>query len=227
MKKVKLGVLVSGNGSNLQAIIDQIEKGNLLAEIRIVISNTEEAYALTRAVNHGIPSRIIQHGGYNQREDFEKRMVEELESHDVELVVLAGFMRVLGKLFLQHYPCRIMNIHPSLLPAFPGLSVQQRALEYGVKFSGCTVHFVEDALDAGPIIIQAAVPVLDDDTAETLAARILREEHRIYPEAIQLYASGKLEVRGRRVHVTGSHPAGMPVLHNPPVTLLDNALIPD
>lgn len=201
MKKVKLGVLVSGSGSNLQAIIDQIKLGRLQAEIKVVISNNPEAYALKRAAAHDLPTEVISQHDFGRREDFDRQMVAVLQAYDVELVILAGFMLVLTPFFLSSYPDRVMNIHPALLPAFPGLHVQRQALEFGVKFSGCTVHFVDEGMDTGPIIIQAVVPVLDDDTPETLAARILREEHRIYPQAIQLYAEGRLKVKGRRVLV--------------------------
>ena len=215
MKKVKIGVLVSGGGSNLQSIIDQIEQGRLQAEIKVVISNNPLAYALERAAKHHLPVKVISQLDFSQREDFDRQLAEALQSCDVELVVLAGFMRVLTPLFLRSFPRRVMNIHPALLPAFPGLHVQQQAIDYGVKFSGCTVHFVDEGVDTGPIIIQAVVPLFDDDTAVTLAARILREEHRIYPAAIQLYAEGRLEVRGRRVVVTGAGQAESQTLHNP------------
>lgn len=215
MKEVKLGVLVSGSGTNLQAIIDQIEMGRLQAEIKVVISNNHEAFALQRAAEHHLPVEVINQHHFCHREDFDRQMLAVLKACDVELVILAGFMRVLTPLFLRSFPHRVMNIHPALLPAFPGLGVQQQAVEYGVKFSGCTVHFVEEGVDTGPIIIQAVVPVWDDDTAEALAIRILREEHRIYPRAIQLYAEGKLEVKGRRVVVAGGAQAGPSVMYNP------------
>ena len=219
MKKVSIGVLVSGSGSNLQAIIDQIEQGRLLAEISVVISNNPDAYALERAAKHGLPRDVINYRDFTNREDFDRTAVAVLRSYDVELVILAGFMRVLTPLFLKAFPVKVMNIHPALLPAFPGLHVQQQALEYGVKFAGCTVHFVEEGVDTGPIIIQAVVPVFDDDTTETLSARILREEHRIYPQAIQLYAEGRLKVRGCKVAVSdGMHSESL-ALHNPLLTL--------
>ncbi|MCX5830564.1 MAG: phosphoribosylglycinamide formyltransferase [Deltaproteobacteria bacterium] len=215
MQKVKIGVLVSGSGSNLQSIIDQIEQGRLQAEIKVVISNNPEAYALERAARRHLAVQVVSQLDFQKREDFDRQMTAALQACDVELVVLAGFMRVLTPLFLGSFPGRIMNIHPALLPAFPGLHVQQQALDYGVKFTGCTVHFVDEGVDTGPIIIQAVVPVFDDDTADTLAARILREEHRIYPQAIQLYAEGRLAVQGRKVVVTGVSKPEVKALHNP------------
>ena len=215
MNKVKIGVLVSGSGSNLQSIIDQIEQGRLQAEIKVVISNNPKAYALERAARRHLAVHVVSQLYFQKREDFDRQMTAALQACDVELVVLAGFMRVLTPLFLGSFPGRIMNIHPALLPAFPGLHVQQQALDYGVKFTGCTVHFVDEGVDTGPIIIQAVVPVFDDDTADTLAARILREEHRIYPQAIQLYAEGRLAVQGRKVVVTGVSKPEVKALHNP------------
>jgi len=215
MKKVNIGVLVSGSGSNLQSIIDQIEQERLHAEIKVVISNNPHAYALERAARHHLPVHVISPLDFHQREDFDRQMTEALNACEVELVVLAGFMRVLTPSFLRSFPGRVMNIHPSLLPAFPGLHVQQQAVEYGVRFSGCTVHFVDEGVDTGPIIIQAIVPVFDADTADTLAARILREEHLIYPQAIQLYAERRLEVQGRKVVVTAVTPSAYQAMQNP------------
>jgi phosphoribosylglycinamide formyltransferase-1 len=194
----RLGILLSGRGSNFEAIADQIATGQLDAEIAIVISNIETAPGLERAHVRGLNAVCIPSKGKN-REQFDSEVIAVLEKHDVSLVVLAGFMRIFSRVFLEAYPYGILNIHPALLPAFPGMNVQQQALDYGVKFSGCTVHFVDDALDGGPIIMQAAVPVLGNDTAETLAARILKEEHRIYSEAIGLVLSGQCEIEGRRV----------------------------
>jgi phosphoribosylglycinamide formyltransferase-1 len=216
--KLRIGVLVSGSGSNLQAIIDRIEAGVLNAEIRVTISNRSDAYALVRSEKHGIPTTVIRHQDFRTREDFDRRMIEILQSHEVELVVMAGFMRVLTPVFLHAFPLRIMNIHPALLPAFPGTHVQQQAIDYGVKFSGCTVHFADEGVDTGPVIIQAVVPVLPRDTAETLAARILREEHRIYPQAIQFYAEGKIFVSGRKVIVQDGPVMPELAVHNPPLT---------
>lgn len=215
---INLGVLVSGNGTNLQAIIDAIERGNLSASIKTVISNNSKAYALERARRHSIPVRVITGKEFPSREAFDKEVVRTLKEANVDLVLLAGFMRILSPLFIRAFPLRIMNIHPSLLPSFAGLDVQKKALEYGVKFSGCTVHFVDEGLDTGPIIIQAAVPVLDTDTVESLSKRILEEEHRIYPQAVQLFAEGRLRVEGRRVFVKDSRPSA-PGLENPAVTI--------
>jgi len=214
---VKLGVLVSGSGSNLQSIIDHIEKGLLDAEIRMIISNNPEAYALVRARKHGIPCTVLEHRDFATREDFDGKMIEVFNSGGVELVIMAGFMRVLSPLFLSAFPMRIMNIHPALLPSFPGMHAQKQAFDYGVKFSGCTVHFADEGVDTGPIIIQAVVPVYDQDTDETLAQRILKEEHRIYPKAIQLYAERKLQVVGRNVRVKDHEQVKPHPLHNPPL----------
>jgi len=215
MTKLALGVLVSGSGTNLQSIIDEIEGGRLPAEIRVVISNNPEAYALKRAENHGLPTVVLDHHDFPKREDFDRKLVKVLEGYSVELVVLAGFMRVLTPVFLRAFPGRVMNIHPALLPAFPGTHGQKQAWEYGVKFTGCTVHFVDEGVDTGPIIIQAVVPVYDDDTVETLSARILKKEHQIYPRAIALYAEGKLEIRGRKVIIKDGARKELPLLHNP------------
>lgn len=216
-RRLRIGVLVSGSGSNLQSIIDRIESGDLNAEICVTVSNKPDAYALVRCEKHGIPAAVIRHQDFPSREDFDRRMIEILQSHAVDLVVLAGFMRVLTPVFLQAFPMRIMNIHPALLPAFPGVHVQQQAIDYGVKFSGCTVHFVDEGVDTGPVIIQAVVPVLPQDTAHTLAARILREEHRIYPQAIQFYAEGRLLVSGRKVIVQDGPVMPELAVHNPPL----------
>ncbi len=199
-KKLRIGVLASGRGSNFQAIIDRVESGDLPVEIAVLVCNNPDAGAIERARRHGIPWKYIDHRG-KPREEFEKEIIEVLDSHGVELVVLAGFMRILTPLFVNHYPNRIINIHPALLPSFPGTHAQKDALEYGVKVSGCTVHFVNTDVDGGPIIIQRCVPVLEDDTVETLAARILKEEHRALPEAIKLFAEGRLRVEGRRVKI--------------------------
>ncbi|MBK7551294.1 MAG: phosphoribosylglycinamide formyltransferase [Syntrophaceae bacterium] len=215
---VNLGVLASGSGSNLQSLIDNIEKGALPARIRILVSNNPSAFALERAKKHGIPTAVIEHGGFARREDYDRRIVDALNDRGVELVVLAGFMRVLSAYFLRSFPMRVMNIHPALLPSFPGTHGQKKAFDYGVKFSGCTVHFVDEGVDTGPIIIQAVVPVCDTDTEETLSRRILKEEHRIYPEAIKLYAEGKLLVEGRKVRILDHPLPEDSPRHNPPVT---------
>ncbi len=216
MKKVKLGVLVSGRGSNLQAIIDNIENGSLSAEIAVVISDQADAYALERARTRLIPAIHLSAKGYKgKREEYDSLLVRELNNHEVDLVVLAGFMRIITKVLVHAFPNRIMNIHPALLPSFPGLHVQKAAIEHGVKFSGCTVHFVDEGMDTGPIIIQAVVPVLDHDTEDTLAARILKQEHKIYSRAIQLFAEGKLRVEGRRVLVNEARTSSGEFLINP------------
>jgi phosphoribosylglycinamide formyltransferase 1 len=197
----RLGILLSGRGSNFEAIAQQIASGRVHAEIAVVISNVETAPGLERARARGLNAVYIR-SRERKREEFDREAVEVLRKHDVSLVVLAGFMRLLSRVFLEAFPYGILNIHPALLPAFPGTGVQQKALDYGVKVSGCTVHFVDDTLDGGPIILQAAVPVLGSDTAETLSARILNEEHRIYAEAIDLVLSGRCQIVGRRVIVT-------------------------
>ncbi|HEY2107280.1 MAG TPA: phosphoribosylglycinamide formyltransferase [Candidatus Binataceae bacterium] len=217
--RLKLGVLISGSGTNLQAIIDSIGRRELDAEIRIVISNRADAYGLQRARQAGLRVAVIDHRRFPSREAFDRQLVAELDAAGVELVVLAGFMRLLSAVMLQAFPNRIMNIHPALLPAFPGLHVQQAAVDYGVRFAGCTVFFVTEGIDDGPIIIQAVVPVYPDDREESLAARILAQEHRIYPRAIALFAQGRLEVSGRRVLVKGLQaPNQTPALINPPLT---------
>src|SRR5437762_1548071 len=196
----RLGILLSGRGSNFEAIADRIASGKLQADIAVVISNVETAPGLesarTRSLNAMyLPSR------QRPRENFDREAVQVLKKHDASLVVLAGFMRILSRVFLEAFPYGILNIHPALLPAFPGTDVHQKAIDHGVKFSGCTVHFVDDTLDGGPIILQATVPVLDGDTEDVLAARILKEEHRIYSEAIDLVLSGRCETQGRRIIV--------------------------
>ncbi len=217
---VNLGVLVSGSGSNLQAIIDNIEAGRVDAKIKIVISNVPDVFALERAKKHGIPSRVIPHRGL-RREEYDQKLVEALREQEVELVVLAGFMRIITSVLLRAFPMRVINIHPALLPSFPGTHVWQTEVDYGVKFAGCTVHFVDEGTDTGPIIIQAVVPVYDDDTAETLNARILKQEHKIYSQAIQMYAQGRLEIQGRRVMAKGMPKAPDSFMINPPAKILE------
>lgn len=194
----RLGILISGRGSNFQAIADAIRDGRLDAEIAVVISNRESAAGLQIARERGLNAVCLPSKGLD-RTIYDQMLIEELRRSEVDLVCLAGFLRLLSADFIQAFPQRILNIHPSLLPAFPGLDAQHQALEYGVKISGCTVHFVDERLDSGPIVLQAVVPVLDRDTDETLSARILAEEHRIYPEAIQLVLGGRIGLRGRRV----------------------------
>jgi phosphoribosylglycinamide formyltransferase-1 len=194
----RLGILLSGRGSNFQAIADAIDTGKLNAEIAAVISNRSDAVGIEIARQRGLDVVILPSKNLD-REVYDRQVVAKLREKDVELVILAGYMRILSGFMLQAFPLRILNIHPSLLPAFPGLDAQHQAIQHGVKFSGCTVHFVDEGLDSGPIIQQAVVPVLDGDTAEKLGARILVEEHRIYPEAIALVLSGKYRITGRRV----------------------------
>jgi phosphoribosylglycinamide formyltransferase-1 len=218
LKKIAIGTLVSGSGSNLQSIIDHIEDGTLDAEIKMVVSNNPDAYALERCNKHRIPSAVVNHRGFSSREDYDRKVIQILESSGVELVVLAGFMRILSREFFRAFPMRIINIHPALLPSFPGIHVQQKAIEYGVKFSGCTVHFADEGVDSGPIIIQSVVPVFEYDTADTLAARILKEEHKIYPQAIQYYAEGRIVIEGRKVSIRNGHRVTGNTLYNPPLT---------
>jgi len=194
-----IAVLVSGSGSNLQAIIDAAERGEIPGRVGLVLSNKADAYGLTRARNHGIPTAVVDHKTYGSREEFDAKMVEVIRASGARLVCLAGFMRVVTPVFLRAFPHRILNIHPALLPSFPGTHGPGQALRYGVRFSGCTVHFLDEGVDTGPIIVQAVVPVHEDDTEDTLAARILKEEHRIYPMAIRLFLEGRLTVSGRRV----------------------------
>ena len=200
-RKLRLGVLASGSGSNLQAIIDRCADRSIDAEIVLVLSNVPGAGALVRAEQAGIATALIDHRTFAERVDFDRAVVAALQAANVDLVVLAGFMRLITAPFIAAFPERIINIHPALLPAFPGLHVQRKALEAGARFSGCTVHFVDGGVDTGPIIIQAVVPILDDDSEESLSARILVQEHRIYPRAIQLIAEGRLRIEGRRVRI--------------------------
>ena len=203
MEKLKVGVLASGRGSNLQAIIDRSLAGDIDVEIVVVVSDVPDAHALDRARQAGIHALHVPPGRFRTKltPEAEASYVEVLEEHGVELVALAGFMRILHDSFLERYAGRVVNVHPALLPSFPGLHGPKQAVEYGVKWSGATVHFVDAGVDTGPIIVQAAVPVMDDDTEDSLAARILEQEHRIYPEALQLIAHRRLRVDGRLVTV--------------------------
>lgn len=198
----RLGVLVSGSGTNLQAIIDRIEAGEIRAEIACVISNIADAYAITRAEKHGIPVIIHENCKFPDRRSYDAATVEILLRHNVELVVLAGFMRILTDVMVNAFPNAIMNIHPALLPSFQGLHAQQQALDYGVRYSGCTVHFVDCGTDTGPIILQSVVPVEQNDTEESLSARIQKAEHQTFAEAIKLFVDGKIRVEGRKVLLT-------------------------
>jgi len=198
MKK-RIGVLLSGRGSNFEALAESVTAGRIPnAEIAIVISNREGAPGIERANARGIRTRVVPSKGL-EREAYDRQVAAVLEEHKIDLICLAGYMRLLSPYFVAKFPNRILNIHPSLLPSFPGLESQRQALEYGVKFAGCTVHFVDENLDAGPIILQSVVPVRDDDTEESLNARILKEEHRIYSEAVRIVLEGKYKIAGRRV----------------------------
>jgi len=200
--KKRIGVLLSGRGSNFEALADSVAAGRIPnAEIAIVISNRENAPGIDKARGRGISAQVIPSRGL-EREPYDKLVIAALEDKKVDLVCLAGYMRLLSPAFVAAYRGRILNIHPSLLPAFPGLESQRQAIEHGAKFSGCTVHFVDENLDAGPIILQAAVPIRDDDTPETLSARVLKEEHRIYTEAVRIVLEGRYRMEGRRVLLT-------------------------
>jgi len=204
--------LASGRGSNLQAIIDAIEAGQVQAQIVAVISNKKDAVALDRARKHGLPELFVDPkpfaGQPDSREAYDRVLLEVLQQQHVELVLLAGYMKIVTAVLVNAFANRMMNIHPSLLPSFPGLEVQKKAIDWGCKLAGCTVHFVTEGVDEGPIIVQAAVPVLDSDTPEALAERILEQEHKIYPQAVQLFAEGRLKVNGRQVQIAGAKPVG-------------------
>ena len=203
---IVVGVLVSGSGTNLQAIIDRCAAGHLDCRIGMVVSNRPGVRALERATAAGVPTRVVDHRSFKQREEFDAALADALREAGVELVVLAGFDRLITRVLLGAFPDRVINIHPALLPAFKGLHAQRDALEYGVKLAGATVHLVDEQTDHGPIIVQGAVAVGPDDTEETLRERILGVEHEIYPAAIQLFAEGRIEVSGRRVIVRGDRP---------------------
>jgi phosphoribosylglycinamide formyltransferase-1 len=198
---INLGVLASGSGTNLQAIIDAAEKKEISAEVKVVISDREDAYALQRAKKHNIPNYFVNLKNFSSKEEYEREILRILKEHNVDLVVLAGYMKIVGKTLLSAYRNRIMNIHPALLPSFPGLEAWKQAIDYGVKISGVTVHFVDEGMDTGPIILQAAVPVFEDDTPDSLLSRIHQEEYKIYKKAIQLFAEGKLKIEGRKVRI--------------------------
>jgi phosphoribosylglycinamide formyltransferase-1 len=198
---LKLGVLASGRGSNFQAIIDAIESGRLKASIELLVVDNPEAFAIKRAEQHNIARLFVNPKDFATKDDFFAKIAAELKSKGVELVILAGFMRIVRKPLLDAFPMRIMNIHPAILPSFPGLHGQRQAAEYGVRISGCTVHFVDEGMDTGPIIMQAAVPVLPGDTEDSISERILAYEHKVFPEAIRLFSEGRLEVDGRTVRV--------------------------
>lgn len=200
-KRGRVAVLLSGRGSNFRALHDAMREGKINADIVLVFSNKADAQGLQTAKERGLETLYLDPKAYPTRDDYDAIIVEELKKREVDLVCLAGYMKIITPLFCQAYRNQIMNIHPALLPSFPGLHAQKQAVDYGVRYSGATVHFVWEEVDAGPIILQAVVPVYQDDTEETLAERILKEEHRIYPEAVRLYFEGKLEVRGRKVYI--------------------------
>jgi phosphoribosylglycinamide formyltransferase-1 len=216
MKTLKIGVLASGRGSNFQAIIDSIEAGFIRAQISVLITDNPEAFSIKRAEKHGIESLVMRPKDYGSRDEYFTAIALELKNRGIGLVVLAGFMRIVGRPLLDAYPNSVMNIHPALLPSFPGLHGQKQANDYGVKISGCTVHFVDEGMDTGPIIIQAAVPAKDDDTEEMLSERILKLEHKIFPEAIKLFAEGRLVMNGRKVVIRGAGFDERPLI-NPPL----------
>jgi len=203
-KKLPIAVFVSGRGTNLQSIIDAIEGGKLDAEIRLVVSNRSKAYALERCKKHGIPYEVVPSKKFKTPKEWGQALIEAVKRSGAQLVVLAGFMKIVPKNFIEAFENRIINIHPSLLPSFKGLEAQRQAFDYGVKYTGCSVHLVTPELDSGPIIAQAVVPVLPNDTAETLANRILKHEHRIYPQVIQWFAENRIKVEGNRVTVLGA-----------------------
>jgi phosphoribosylglycinamide formyltransferase-1 len=200
-KRGRIAVLLSGRGSNFRAILAAVREGRIDAGIALVLSNKAEAPGLASAREAGLETLFLDPKLFPSKEDYDAEIVRELNARDVDLVCLAGYMKILTPVFCRAFKNRILNIHPALLPAFPGLHVQQKAIDWGVRYSGCTVHFVAEEVDMGPIVLQAAIPVLQDDTEETLAARILIEEHRIYPEAVRLFFEGRIGIRGRRVFI--------------------------
>ncbi len=217
MDELNIGVLASGRGSNFQSIIDAVEGGYIKATVRVLITDNPDAFAIERARKHHIEYIVMNLKQFISNDVYFEKIAAELKNRGVGLVVLAGFMRIVGKPLIDAFRNRIMNIHPALLPAFPGLHGQKQAHEYAVKISGCTVHFVDEGMDTGPIIIQAAVPVRDDDTEESLSARILKFEHRIYPEAVRLFSEGRILVAGRKVKIEGAVAADEGLI-NPPLS---------
>jgi phosphoribosylglycinamide formyltransferase-1 len=200
-KRGKIAVLLSGRGSNFKAIHDAVREDRINAEVAVVVSNKAEAAGLALARERGLEALALDPKNFAGKEEYDRRIIEALNNRGIDLVCLAGYMKIVTPPFCREYRNRIMNIHPALLPSFPGLHVQQKAIDWGVRFSGCTTHFVAEEVDMGPIILQAVVPVLQDDTDETLSDRILVEEHKIYPESVRLFFEGRLEVRGRRVFI--------------------------
>ncbi len=201
---LNVGVLASGTGTNLQAIIDACGRGEVSARVAVVVSNKADAKALQRAKTHNIPAFFVDAKAHAAKDDYEREILKILQSHQVELVALAGYMKIVGKILIEAYPQKIMNIHPALLPSFPGLHAARQAMEYGVKITGVTIHFVDEGVDTGPIILQEAVNVRDNDTEETLLARIHAVEHKLYPRAIHLFSEGKLKITGRKVNILES-----------------------
>jgi len=214
--QLKLAVLISGSGTNLQALIDACAKAEYPAQISLVIANKENAGGLERAKIAGIPTLVIRHTDYAQRDEFDSALTEALEPAKVDLICLAGFMRVLGHAFVDHWRDRLINIHPALLPAFKGLHTHKRAIKAGVRIAGCTVHYVRAEVDVGPIVAQAAVPVLPDDTEASLAERVLEQEHRLYPLAVELIARGQVRIEGGAAQITGAGETEAAALINPP-----------
>ncbi len=214
---IRIGVLVSGSGTNLQSIMNACDCSEIDGQVCVVISNVPGVYAIERAREKNVVTVVVPHTEYPDRESFDKQLVKILTEYRVDLVALAGFMRVLTPEFLRCFSGRVMNIHPALLPSFPGIGVRQKALDYGVRFSGCTVHFLDEGVDTGPIIIQAVVPVYPDDSEEVLKDRILKLEHKIYPKAIQLFAQGRLTIKGRKVHIRDYEKDEFQCLINPPL----------
>ncbi len=213
---ISIGVLISGGGSNLQSLIDQCQSGYIPGRITLVISNVADAFGLERAKKAGIATAVIKQGNFPDRAAFDRAVQAKLDEAGVDLVCLAGFMRVLTEPFVEHFTGRLINIHPALLPSFPGLGVQQKAIDAGVRFSGATVHFVDAGVDTGPIITQAVVPILPDDDARALGARILKQEHRIYPMAVRLFSQGRLKIEGRQVVIDEAAREDAAALINPP-----------
>jgi phosphoribosylglycinamide formyltransferase-1 len=214
-----IAVFISGSGSNLQSIIDAIHDRRVSARIAVVLSNEPDAYGLVRAQQHGIPTAVVNHRDYANRQEFEDAVLSVLGDFPVDLICLAGFMRLLTPGFLRRFPHRVINIHPALLPSFPGTHGQRDAYNYGVRFSGCTIHFVDDGVDTGPIIMQAVVPVLPDDDEERLKARILAQEHKIYPQVIQFFAEGRVTVAGKKVVIAGAEIDTALAYTNPPLEI--------
>ncbi len=218
---LKIAVFISGSGTNLQSIIDNCESGKVDAEIVLVLSNEPDAYGIERSKKHDIPSVVINHRDYSSRKEFEDAILESIGGYEIDLICLAGFMRVLTDNFLGRFPNRVINIHPALLPSFAGTQGQQDAFDYGAKFAGCTVHFVDAGVDTGPIIIQAVVPLKQGDTVETLKKRILAQEHKVYPQAIQYIAKGAAEIVGRKVVIKDLGEIEDFAEINPPASIFD------